>query len=77
MGSVDLIDLDPPFNSHATYNILFTETSGEKSASQIKAFEDTWHWGEAAMAAYDDAMNLGAPRLADLLRPPPPGLKTT
>ena len=68
VGSVDLIYLDPPFNSNATYNILFAEKSGEKSAAQITAFEDTWHWGEEAMAAYDDAMKLGAPRLADLLQ---------
>jgi site-specific DNA-methyltransferase (adenine-specific) len=51
VGSVDLIYLDPPFNSNATYNILFAEKSGEKSAAQITAFEDTWHWGDEAMAA--------------------------
>ncbi len=68
VGSVDLIYLDPPFNSNATYNLLFAEKSGEKSAAQITAFEDTWHWGEEAMAAYDDAMKLGAPRLAELLQ---------
>ena len=68
VGSVDLIYLDPPFNSNATYNILFAEKSGEKSAAQITAFEDTWHWGDEAMAAYDDAMKLGVPRLADLLQ---------
>ena len=40
--SVDLVYLDPPFNSNATYNVLFAEQTGEKAASQIKAFEDTW-----------------------------------
>ena len=40
-ASVDLIYLDPPFNSSATYNVLFAEHSGEKSAAQIAAFEDT------------------------------------
>lgn len=40
--SVDLVYLDPPFNSNATYNVLFAERTGEKAASQIKAFEDTW-----------------------------------
>jgi site-specific DNA-methyltransferase (adenine-specific) len=68
VGSVDLIYLDPPFNSNATYNILFAEKSGEKSAAQITAFEDTWQWGTEAMAAYDDVMKIGAPRLADLLQ---------
>ena len=43
--SVDLIYLDPPFNSKVTYNVLFQEKSGEKSAAQMTAFEDTWHWG--------------------------------
>ena len=42
--NVDLIYLDPPFNSNATYNVLFQEKSGERSAAQITAFEDTWHW---------------------------------
>ncbi|MDD5643139.1 MAG: site-specific DNA-methyltransferase, partial [Syntrophales bacterium] len=41
VDSVDLIYLDPPFNSKATYNVLFAEKSGEKSAAQITAFEDT------------------------------------
>ena len=44
--SADLIYLDPPFNSNQTYNILFQEKDGTQSASQIKAFEDTWHWDE-------------------------------
>ncbi len=43
--SVDLIYLDPPFNSNATYNVLFKEKSGEESAAQITAFEDTCGWG--------------------------------
>src|SRR5208337_4854415 len=42
--SVDLIYLDPPFNSRQDYNVLFAEKSGERSASQIMAFEDTWEW---------------------------------
>ena len=46
--SVDLIYLDPPFNSQATYNLLFKSTAGEKSRAQIEAFEDTWHWGDEA-----------------------------
>ncbi|MDD5037835.1 MAG: site-specific DNA-methyltransferase [Dehalococcoidales bacterium] len=44
-SSVDLIYLDPPFNSKATYNVLFKEPSGESSQAQISAFEDSWHWG--------------------------------
>ena len=45
--SVDLVYLDPPFKSNQTYNVLFQEKDGSQSASQIKAFEDTWHWDEA------------------------------
>ena len=45
---VDLIYLDPPFNSKANYNILFKEQSGEPSQGQIKAFTDTWQWSELA-----------------------------
>ena len=40
--SVDLVYLDPPFNSNASYNVLFAEKDGTQAASQIKAFEDTW-----------------------------------
>ena len=42
--SVDLIYLDPPFNSNATYNVLFREHDSSESAAQIQAFDDTWHW---------------------------------
>ena len=42
--SVDLVYLDPPFNSNASYNVLFKEQSGEQSPAQIKAFTDTWEW---------------------------------
>lgn len=47
---VDLIYLDPPFNSQANYNILFKDESGDSPPSQIKAFSDTWHWPDAALA---------------------------
>ena len=40
--SVDLVYLDPPFNSNASYNVLFAEQNGSRAAAQIKAFEDTW-----------------------------------
>ena len=50
--SVDLVYLAPPFNSNATYNVLFAEKSGDQAAAQIKAFEDTWHWDQSAEQAY-------------------------
>jgi len=42
--SVDLVYLDPPFNSNANYNVLFKERVGSEAAGQIQAFEDTWTW---------------------------------
>ena len=57
--SVDLVYLDPPFNSNATYNVLFSEQSGQRSAAQIRVFEDTWRWDQAAAAAYQEAVEAG------------------
>ena len=66
--SVDLIYLDPPFNSNATYNVLFREKTGEESAAQITAFDDTWHWDMGSEAAYRDVVTNGPTKLADLLQ---------
>ncbi len=52
--SIDLIYLDPPFNSSRTYNVLFKQEGGEDSEAQIAAFEDTWHWNMAAETTYLD-----------------------
>ena len=54
--SVDLVYLDPPFNSNATYNALFKSPAGEASQAQIEAFDDTWHWNETAERAFDEVM---------------------
>ena len=52
-ASVDLVYLDPPFNSNASYNVLFREKTGEESPAQIKAFTDTWEWTQEAQATYE------------------------
>ena len=52
-ASVDLVYLDPPFNSNASYNVLFREKSGEESPAQIKAFTDTWEWTQETEATYE------------------------
>jgi len=65
--SVDLIYLDPPFNSAANYNVLFREASGEQSAAQIMAFEDTWHWTHESEAAYQELVTEAPERLARLV----------
>lgn len=57
--TVDLVYLDPPFNSNATYNVLFAEQSGERAAAQIKAFEDTWRWDQEAARQYEEVAEAG------------------
>jgi adenine specific DNA methylase Mod len=66
--SVDLIYLDPPFNSNANYNILFKSPEGHDSDAQIEAFEDTWHWNDSAEAAFDEVMKSGNTQAFELLR---------
>lgn len=55
-ASVDLVYLDPPFNSNASYNVLFKAPGGEQSAAQIEAFDDTWHWNDRAELAFDEVI---------------------
>ncbi len=66
--SVDLVYLDPPFNSNANYNVLFKSPDGKSSQSQIEAFDDTWHWTDSAEAAFDDVMRSGHSDAAEMLR---------
>ncbi|MFH1892696.1 MAG: DNA methyltransferase [Candidatus Zixiibacteriota bacterium] len=54
--SVDLIYLDPPFNSNRAYNVIFDDQTGEKSSAQINAFEDTWSWSTETQSAFDEIM---------------------
>src|SRR5438309_7016414 len=60
-ASVDLVYLDPPFNSNADYNVLFRETSGEVSQAQFHAFTDTWSWAHAAEDRGTIPATLGRP----------------
>jgi site-specific DNA-methyltransferase (adenine-specific) len=66
--SVDLVYLDPPFNSNASYNVLFRSPAGVGSQAQIEAFEDTWSWGHEAEDAFDQVMKSGNTEAAELLR---------
>lgn len=59
--SVDLIYLDPPFNSDQDYNVLFEERDGSRAAAQIKAFRDTWRWDQAAARFYIEVVEAGGP----------------
>jgi site-specific DNA-methyltransferase (adenine-specific) len=66
--SVDLVYLDPPFNSRQDYNVLFAEKDGSRSSSQIHAFEDTWEWNLDAERSYQQIVeNIGG-RIADAMR---------
>jgi site-specific DNA-methyltransferase (adenine-specific) len=66
--SVDLIYLDPPFNSRQDYNVLFAEKDGSKSSSQIHAFEDTWEWNLDAERSYQHIVETIGGRIADAMR---------
>lgn len=67
-ASVDLVYLDPPFNSNATYNILFRSPAGAGADAQIAAFEDSWRWNDAAEDAFDQVARSGATAAFELLR---------
>ena len=58
--SVDLVYLDPPFNSNASYNVLFKERTGEESPAQIKAFTDTWEWTQETERTYEQDIIVNA-----------------
>lgn len=64
--SVDLVYLDPPFNSNATYNVLFREHDETPAAAQIEAFGDTWRWDTQAAASYQEVVEQGG-RVADAM----------
>lgn len=65
--TVDLVYLDPPFNSNATYNVLFAEKNGSKAASQIQAFTDTWTWTQESESIFAEIVTSGG-RVADCLQ---------
>ena len=64
---IDLIYLDPPFNSNANYNILFKEPSGKVSESQIQVFNDTWHWTENTVETFDEIIRTSSSEITDLM----------
>nr|AMK59516.1 DNA methylase N-4/N-6 [uncultured bacterium UPO68_UPO87] len=66
--SVDLVYLDPPFNSNASYNVLFKAPDGHESHAQMEAFDDTWHWTDSAERAFDEVIHSGNTDAAEMLR---------
>ncbi|PCG14105.1 MULTISPECIES: DNA methyltransferase [Sphingomonas] len=67
-GSVDLVYLDPPFNSNANYNILFKSPTGAAADAQVEVFGDTWKWTDASEIAFDEVRYSGNLRAFELLR---------
>ncbi|BCL81729.1 hypothetical protein ccbrp13_42000 [Ktedonobacteria bacterium brp13] len=66
-SSIDLVYLDPPFNSNRNYNVLFKDERGKDSESQIIAFEDTWHWNHVAEQTYNDLITNAAPHISKMI----------
>ena len=64
---IDLVYLDPPFNSKADYNVLFKEKSGEQSTAQIQAFSDSWQWNPESKHAYDYLATQASSEVSDLV----------
>lgn len=66
--SIDLIYLDPPFNSNRSYNVLFKDESGQESEAQLSAFEDTWHWDKTAAETYHyEIIQKAPPRVVEMI----------
>ena len=66
--SIDLIYLDPPFNSKRDYNVLYKTPAGHDSDSQITAFEDSWHWGDQAEREYLELVRQTNTELSELIQ---------
>lgn len=67
-ASVDLIYLDPPFNSKRDYNLLFKTPKGHKSDAQITAFEDSWSWGEQADKEFAELLHQPNTDVAEMIQ---------
>src|SRR6266849_4733994 len=65
--SIDLIYLDPPFNSSRNYNVLFKDEHGTESEAQITAFEDTWHWNLEAEHTYAELLTEAPNHIAKMI----------
>jgi DNA modification methylase len=65
--SIDLIYLDPPFNSNRNYNVLFKDESGSESEAQIIVFEDSWRWNQAAGQMYRELVTRSPDHVAKMI----------
>lgn len=69
--TVDLVYLDPPFNSNRSYNVIFNrhQTVDDANSAQIQAFDDTWRWTPVTDEQYTRYVTTGElpSRVADAL----------
>ena len=65
--SVDLVYLDPPFNSNRSYSVLFKDEQGVESPAQIEAFDDAWHWNSVAEATYHELTTQAPEHVASMI----------
>jgi len=65
--SIDLIYLDPPFNSNRSYNVLFKDESGSSADAQLTTFDDTWHWGPSAAEIYEELVTGSNPEIGTMI----------
>jgi DNA modification methylase len=73
---VDLVYLDPPFNSKAQYNVLYETPDNARETAQRTAFRDTWTWETEAQHCYDQCVQAGG-RIAPLMRALKQALRTS
>ena len=66
--TVDLVYLDPPFNSKRDYNLLFKTPTGHESDAQVTAFVDSWHWGEQAEGEFAEVLHQSNTQVAEMMR---------
>jgi site-specific DNA-methyltransferase (adenine-specific) len=66
--SIDLIYIDPPFNSNQAYNVIFPENNDSSSQAQIRAFDDTWHWTEQARQTYSEIIDTAPPKVVECIK---------
>lgn len=66
--TIDLIYLDPPFNSKRDYNLLFKTPKGHDSDAQIAAFDDTWHWGEQAEKEFSELLHQSNTNVSEMIQ---------
>lgn len=66
-ASVDLIYLDPPFNSNRSYSVLFKNEGGVEPEASVRAFNDTWHWGQSAEDTYHALVTEGSAPVSNMI----------